>query len=462
MARILFVNQFYWPDVASTGQHLTDLCEHLAAQGHEVRVLSSSGAYLDTAGRALPRHEMRHGVEILRVPGLGFGQRTSLWRRVLEYAAFHLQAARRVAFGSWAEVVVTLTTPPLLGLWGALAQKRRGRRHVAYVMDLHPDAEFALGLLRPKSPLGRLLERLNAWPLKRADRVVVLGAYMAARVLAKGAKREALCEIPVWTDGRAVQPLSHAHNALRQRLGWNGRFVVLYSGNAGLVHRFDELYEAMERVYARNPAVLFAFVGGGPRRAEIEREVARRGLPNAEFHAYFPRASLGQSLPAADVHFLSLRQEQAGIAVPGKLYGAMASGRPVLFLGPERCESADTLRSSGAGFAFGYGQSLALSEAILTLAEQPNLCRQLGQAARQAFERQFDQPVCLEAWSRLINGLVPLEHPTLAGIAAGDAPLVSEAHSASPAPASSTPALVKPALDQASAGWGDPGQSPAA
>ena len=42
-ASLLFVNQHYWPDVASTGQHLADLAEHLAAAGHEVSVLASRG-----------------------------------------------------------------------------------------------------------------------------------------------------------------------------------------------------------------------------------------------------------------------------------------------------------------------------------------------------------------------------------------------------------------------------------
>lgn len=43
---LLFVNQYYWPDVACTGQHLTDLAEHLAASGFNVEVLSASGCHL--------------------------------------------------------------------------------------------------------------------------------------------------------------------------------------------------------------------------------------------------------------------------------------------------------------------------------------------------------------------------------------------------------------------------------
>ena len=46
-ARLLLVNQHYYPDVASTGQHLTDLAEHLAGEGYAVEVLTGEKSVLD-------------------------------------------------------------------------------------------------------------------------------------------------------------------------------------------------------------------------------------------------------------------------------------------------------------------------------------------------------------------------------------------------------------------------------
>ena len=40
LTRLLLVNQHYYPDVASTGQHLTDLAEYLAQEGYLVEVLT--------------------------------------------------------------------------------------------------------------------------------------------------------------------------------------------------------------------------------------------------------------------------------------------------------------------------------------------------------------------------------------------------------------------------------------
>ncbi len=412
--RFLFVNQYYWPDVASTGQHLTDLAEHLAAAGHEVQVLCSAGNYLGGEG-STPAVEDHEGVEIRRVRGTRLGQRGSRLGRIVDYAAFHCMAGLRTVFARRADVVVTLTTPPLLGLWGALAARLRRTRHVNFVMDLHPDAEFAAGMLKRTSLLGRLLEGLNAFALRAADLNVCLGPYQGARVLAKGVGCDRVAEIPIWSDGQEINPIDFDRHLTRERNGWGDKFVVLYSGNAGLVHRFDEILEAAQRLELRAPDVLFCFQGGGPRRAEIQAFVERHGLKNVELRPYVERSELSNALSAADCHFMSLEPAQTGIAVPGKLQGILAAGRPVLFTGAERCESADWIRAAGAGRAFGVDDVDGLIGAILEWRADAQLVVELGARARDYFDANFERELCCEAWrevlERTAQGLLPGTEP---------------------------------------------------
>src|SRR5207237_1624462 len=77
--RLLLVNQHYYPDVASTGQHLTDLAEYLASEGYSVEVLTGRGKYV--AGRMnAPEVEVRNGVQIRRVRTTSFGRASHLGR----------------------------------------------------------------------------------------------------------------------------------------------------------------------------------------------------------------------------------------------------------------------------------------------------------------------------------------------------------------------------------------------
>ena len=117
--RLLFINQHYWPDVASTGQHLTDLAEHLAASGFDVEVLCASGRYL--AGQmAAPARETHHDVAIRRVKTTSFGRGSHLGR-IVDYGSFYAQVLGRLMTGWRHDLVVALTPPPLLGLACALA-----------------------------------------------------------------------------------------------------------------------------------------------------------------------------------------------------------------------------------------------------------------------------------------------------------------------------------------------------
>ena len=52
-------------------------------------------------------------------------------------------------------------------------------------------------------------------------------------------------------------------------------------------------------------------------------------------------------LVTADAHLISLRPEFSGIVLPSKVYGCIASGRPILFVGPASSDVDLLCRESG-------------------------------------------------------------------------------------------------------------------
>lgn len=401
--RVLFINQYYWPDHASTAQHLTDLAEALAEQGFEVHVLCSRGGYRPGAP-ALAAHEVRHGVHIHRVGATALGRRSVL-TRMADYLTFYARAALTALVLPQCDAVVTLTTPPLIGLVGTLLARLKGSRHVFWSMDLHPDASLALGQMSRRNPVVRALAWLGDAIYRGADRVVALGPYMADHLAAKGVRAGRLTTIPVWSRRDEIFPLPRANHPLRAELGLDGKFVAMYSGNLGLAHCFGEFLEAARRLRHRQD-VVFLYVGGGPRLAEVRAVKEREGLDNVRLLDYFPRAQLHASLSLADVHLISLRREMVGIVVPSKLYGAMASARPALFVGPEHCEPADTIRQADCGLTIRLGDVAGLVEAIEHLADDPELARRLGESGRMAFLEDHERAACCARWSDLLAGLV--------------------------------------------------------
>lgn len=402
---ILFVNQHYHPDIAATGQKLTDLAEYLAASGHNVHVLCSRGHYV--AGRLkAPREEVRNGVRIFRKGGGAHGRGSNLLR-LWAYFSFYLRVFFHILFSHRHDYVVYLTTPPLLSVLGGLMLKLRAQRYGIWSMDLHPDAEEVLGVLESSGTVLRVLHALNDFGYKNADFVVDLGDFMRQRILRKGVRGDRLYTIPLWDKVEELSPVSRADNPLVRRLGLQKKFVVMYSGNAGLAHRFEEVLQAMKAL-KNHPRIFFLFVGSGPQRTVIESFARAHGLTNYRYLDYFPREQLRYSLALADVHLLTLKSEMVGVAVPSKLYGIMASGRPVVMVGPEASESGAAILSEDAGVVIDPVRFLEntpemIVKTLLFLEERKDRCWQLGLNGRRAFSESYNQNVGCGAWGRLFE-----------------------------------------------------------
>jgi colanic acid biosynthesis glycosyl transferase WcaI len=235
--------------------------------------------------------------------------------------------------------------------------------------------------------------------------VVVLGPYMADRIAAKGVRPNRIETIHVWSRRDEIYPMPREGHPLRASLGLEGKFVAMYSGNMGLAHSFDDFLEAARRLRDRDD-IVFLFVGDGPRRKEVVSAKEAEGLDNVRLLDYFPREQLHSSLSLADVHLISMRREMTGIVVPCKLYGSMASARPALFVGPEHCETADTIRNSGCGHTIRMGEPEAVVAAIEGLAADPETAMALGERGRAAFLAEFEREECCARWSWMIGQLV--------------------------------------------------------
>ena len=104
------------------------------------------------------------------------------------------------------DVSVTLTTPPIIGLIGLILGRLKGTKHVFWSMDLHPDAGMALGFMSRKNPIVAALAWISDAVYRAADRVVVLGPYMADRIVAKRVRPDRVVTIHVWSRRDEMYP----------------------------------------------------------------------------------------------------------------------------------------------------------------------------------------------------------------------------------------------------------------
>lgn len=343
--RVLLLNQTFYPDVVSTAQHAADLAAGLAEAGHEVTVLASRRAY-DAPARLFPARETWRGVEILRAPSTALGK-ISLWRRAVDFATFLVACAVRLAMLPRFDVVVAMTSPPLIAVLAALFVGMKGGALVSWIMDLNPDEAIAAGALPRGSLAARVLERLLGFSLRESAVVVVLDRFMRERVVAKGVAAERIVVLPPWSHSAVVRYDERGRERFRAAHGLAGKFVVMYSGNHSPCHPLDTVLAAA-RALKDEKDVTFLFVGGG---SEFRR-AAECGLPNVFGLPYQPLDSLAGSLSAADLHLVVMGDAFAGIVHPCKIYNVLAIGSPVVYIGPSESHVTELAGSLPRGAVY--------------------------------------------------------------------------------------------------------------
>ena len=402
--RLIFLNRYFYPDHSATSQMLSDLAFFLSGADHAVTVITSAQQY-DDAGARLPAFEVVQNVVVHRVRTTRFG-RTNLFGRAADYASFYLTAGWQLwRLARAGDVIVAKTDPPLIMLAAAAIARARGVRLVNWMQDVFPEAAEALGVRAVAGPQAHLLRALRNRALHHAAMNVVLGERMAAVLAREGVAAQRICVIPNWADKDAILPLAAIGNPLRQAWGLADKLVVCYSGNMGRAHEFDTILDAAEGLAATAADIHFVFIGAGAQRHRIEDEVARRSLPNVQFRPYQAREHLSLSLGVGDIHLVSQRPEVEGLVFPSKLYGILAAGRPLVFIGAPDGEIGRLVEREGVGVAVRQGDAAGLAAQLVRLAGDAAQREAMGQRARALLCTRYDKSIAFKAWQDLLAGL---------------------------------------------------------
>jgi colanic acid biosynthesis glycosyl transferase WcaI len=396
---------------------LSDLAFALAKSGYKIAVVTSRQLY-ERPESQLPAQEAIAGVVVQRVWTSRFG-RHNLIGRAIDYLTFYLSAAWRLwRMSRPGDVIVAKTDPPMLSVVTVPIARMRRAKPVNWLQDLFPEVLEALDADRTsvRRALYNIMRTLRNRSLRRAHMNIAIGERMAERVARFDLPPERIRIIANWADGALVAPRPHDANSLRQEWGVEGKFVVGYSGNLGRGHEIETLIAAIADLErdcqgaaatrgesGRKCNVAWLFVGGGALYRELQAEVDTRKLTSVQFRPYQPRELLAESLSVPDVHLVSLKPELEGLIVPSKYYGIAAVGRPTIFVGDPDGEIARILKADDVGQSVAVGDGAELVALIRTLVADPDLAREMGRRAREAFENRFDFPIAASPWERVLR-----------------------------------------------------------
>lgn len=398
---IAFFNRSFYPDTAATGQLLTELCAALV-RDYGCRVSVVSGVPLFTTvtesvvsrNGFLLRREKYHGIDILRARGTRLSKQRFLGR-FSNYVTYFLSACYAGLRLDRPDIIVALTDPPIIGLAAYLASRRFGVPLVMSYRDIFPEVTRLLEDFQSEL-VNRVLDRVNRFLVRKAERSVALGETMRRRLVAgKGADPAKVAVIPDWANCLEIRP-GPKRNPFSLAHGLTNQFVVMHSGNLGLSQGLEDILQAAS--YLKDfPDIQIVFVGEGVKKPFLEKQALALDLGNVHFLPYQPKEELISSFATADLFVVSLKPGFAGYIVPSKLYGILAAGRPYVAAVEEDCEVATVTRRFASGLLAEPGNPRDLANKILMFYHDRPMALRFGDNARRA-GLQFDESLGVRAY----------------------------------------------------------------
>jgi len=373
----------YSPELTGIAPFNRALCEHLAAQGHQVGAITGfpyypvwqkrdedCGKWFDT--------EVMNGVVVRRC-WLYVPRVVGPLRRMLHEASFVVVSLLRVLALPRPDLFVVISPPLPLGFAAWIASVVKGAPFVFHVQDLQPDAAVGLGMVKP-GLLTRCLYWLESFAYARAARVSGISEGMLGKFREKGVPEDKLIYFPNGVELPIELP---APGQFRERHGLaRHALVAMYSGNLGVKQGLEVLIEAARWLqrweddpptdvgFGRRRPVKIVIAGDGARRVALAGLIERYELDNVLLLPLQQEVAYREMLADVDCSVITQQKGTGSFFFPSKLLTSLAMGKPVITVADADSELAQATREGGFGVNVPPNQPEALARAIYALADE--------------------------------------------------------------------------------------------
>ena len=401
--RIIFLSQYFMPESGATSELLSGIAVGLKRRGYDVGAIAGQPSYFGAS--TLPATLEIDGVTVRRVWSTQLNKNSAIGR-IFNSASFVASVFLALLRESRQSLIVAVTNPPLLPWVCHWAHVLTRKRYVLVIHDVYPDIAVALNALKKDGFVARLWSTFNRLSYARAEHIVVLGRDMREKILADASPGadQRISIIDNWADDCLIVPVARPGHPLLVQYGLADRFVVQYSGNIGRFHEIETILAAAKDLDG-DGGFHFLFFGEGKQVGEVKAAEAASRTASVSLKPFQNRDQLGTSLTACDVGLVTLKDGLSGLAVPSKLYGVLAAGKPVVVVGPESCEAARLIHENDCGIVVRPGDAGALAAALRALRSDPARCERLGRNSRALFLAQFTYDRIVAEWAELFAGL---------------------------------------------------------
>lgn len=406
--KLLMYTNYFYPEVATTGQILTELAEGLT-DTFDVTVICEIPSYAQAIDEKYKTKrfyfEEYKGMKVIRVrvPEVNKQSKVSRVKYILSYFFNCIGATFKA--GKF-DLVFTVTQPPILGgLLGVIGKMATRGKLMYQIMDFNPEQTIAVNYAGNRMVL-RAMMWFDKLSCRTSDVVVTLGRDMQETLYKRFKNKNVPNNVVInnWIDETKVYPLEHSDErvaAFRKQYGLEGKFVIMTSGNIGLYYDFENLLKIMAK-FKDEKDVVFAFVGDGLVKSKLQEYVEKHQLTNVVFAPFQKKEDLNYSLNAADVHIVTNALGVKGVSVPSKIYGILAVNKPIWGILEKGSEAWRIIKDSNCGILAEAANYEQIEETLRTVIAEKEKFVEKHSTGRAYLEAHLAKNQSIDAYRKAL------------------------------------------------------------
>lgn len=327
--KILIYGINYSPELTGIGKYSGEMASWLAAEGHEVRVVTSPPYYpkwsISEDYQNCYSQTNIDNIRVTRCP-LFVPSRPTTITRILHLLSFSLSSAFPILSSLfWKPDIVIQIVPTLFcSLQTLLLSRLSGAKAVVHIQDYEVDAMFGLSMLSSGT-----VQRIGYWTeqkiLNRFDLVSTISDEMMKRAIQKGVRPEKLIFFPNWSEIKRFSDVIKNKNLLKELGVPTNKKVILYSGNMGEKQGLETVVNVAKSM-EKNTDIHFLMVGEGAAKVNLKHLANTLSLTNMTFLPLQSYEKLPELLASANCHLVIQRSGAADAVLPSKLTNILAVG----------------------------------------------------------------------------------------------------------------------------------------
>ena len=397
---ILFLCQFFYPEHNSSATLPFDTAKCLANEGFSVGALCGYPKEYSDIKKADIR-EKKDGVSIHRLRYLQFN-RQSILGRLVNYFSFTLSALLHICEIKDYKSIIVYSNPPILPITAILANRLFKTKIVFVSYDVYPEVAYASGSLKEGSAVSSVMRRINQSLFRRAKAVVVLTDEMREYLLNHRPELSAECVVTI--SNWAHEATAGSKSAARAELGYTDEdFIVAYFGNIGICQDETALIQAMDQL-ADHTNIKFLISGHGNKMPSV-RQAAER-LSNVRICDFLTGTAFEHAVAASSCGIVSLEQGLTGMCAPSKYYSYLQGGLPILAVAEQSSYLSKDVLYSEIGLCSDVGNGVQLTQNILQLYRDPELCKKMSDNAVRLYTEKYAKGIGLNKYAALFKNVL--------------------------------------------------------